>query len=78
MPVRRSLVLGPKAGVRLDRVDQVGADGRVMSTEYRLTTLRPAQPRLIADPHLAEEAFDLEVLASLSDPVVSKLVEQGW
>ncbi|HWW10968.1 MAG TPA: hypothetical protein VN018_00525 [Brevundimonas sp.] len=74
MPIRKT-PLRETAGVKLVQVDEVSADGaRVRSTHYRLSTLRPAQPRLIADPDGAETAFDLEVIASLADPTVQRIL----
>jgi hypothetical protein len=73
MPTRKT-PLREASGVKLMQVDEVSPDGtKIRSTHYRLTTLRPNQPRLIADEALAQEAFDLEVIASLSDPVIRRM-----
>lgn len=48
--------------------------GKVASTHYRLTTLRPNQPRVLADERSAMDAFGLEVMASLSDKTVQRLL----
>lgn len=61
-------------GVRLILLEQVTPLGTVRSQHYRLTTLRPARPRVLADLELAEDAFDLEVVASLLDPVVQQVI----
>lgn len=75
MPMRKT-PLREVQGVKLIQVEDVSADGtRVRSTHYRLTTLRPDQPRLLADEREALDAFDLEVIASSADPVVQKLLE---
>ena len=76
MPTRKSLVRS-EAGVRLERIEHLSARGVVRET-YRLSTLRPSPPRQLADERTAQDAFDLEVVASLSDPVVMQLVDKGW
>jgi hypothetical protein len=73
MPIRKT-ELKATAGVKLVQVETVTAAGKVTETHYRLSTLRPNQPRVIADPQEAEDAFDLEVMASLTDPVVQRLI----
>lgn len=71
----RKTELRSTSGVKLVQVDEVSPDGkRVRATHYRLSTLRPNQPRVIADPEAADEAFDLEVIASLADPTVQRLI----
>ena len=72
MPYRKTK-LREISGARLVQVDEVSADAtRIRATHYRLSTLRPNPPRLIADEQEALTAFDLEVIASLADPVVSR------
>lgn len=74
MPIRKS-VIRETAGVKLQLVEEVSPNGqKVVSTHYRLSTLRPNQPRVLADQRSAEDAFDLEVVASLSDPLVQRLI----
>lgn len=74
MPMRKT-PLREVQGVELIQIEEVSADGtRVRSTHYRLTTLRPNQPRLLADEREAMDAFDLEVIASSADPTVQKLL----
>ena len=77
MPTRKTLVRS-EAGVRLERIEQLSARGKVEQQMFRLSTLRPSPPRQLADERSAQDAFDLEVIASLSDPVVMRLVDQGW
>jgi hypothetical protein len=72
--VIRKTELKVEAGVRLTLVEEVSPLGNVRSQHYRLTTQRPNQPRVLAQRELAENAFDLEVIASLMDPVVQKLI----
>lgn len=74
MRVRKE-TLRETAGVKLQRIEELSASQKVVSTHYRLSTLRPNQPRILADEDSAGEAFDLEVIASLLDPIVSTLVD---
>ena len=71
MAVRKT-VLKSDTGVCLQRVDEVRGE-KVRATHYRLTTLRPAQPRVIADVSLAEAAFVREVAASKLDPIAVEM-----
>lgn len=74
MPIRKT-ELKATAGVKLIQVDEVSPDGRrVRTTHYRLTTLRPNQPRVLANEAAAHDAFELEVIASLNDPTVQRLL----
>lgn len=73
MPIRKT-PLREAVGVKLIQVDEISADGgKVRSTYYRLSTLRPNQPRVLANERAAYDAFDLEVIASLADPIVQRL-----
>lgn len=71
MAVRKTL-LRSDTGVCLQRVDEVQGE-KVKATHYRLTTLRPAQPRVLADHDLAEAAFTREVAASKLDPIAVQM-----
>lgn len=73
MPIRK-VPIRETAGVRLIQVDEVTPSGKVASTHYRLSTLRPNQPRVLADERSAMDAFDLEVIASLADKTVQRLI----
>lgn len=75
MPTRKTLIKS-EAGVRLERIEQLSERGRVQQQHFRLCTLRPNPPRLLADENAALDAFDLEVIASLSDPVAAKAAER--
>lgn len=75
MPIKRT-DLKAEAGVKLTLVEEVTPQGVVRGRHYRLTTLRPTQPRVLAIRAAAEDAFDLEVVASLMDPVVQRLIER--
>lgn len=77
MPMRKT-PLRETQGVKLIQIEEVSGDGtKVRSIHYRLTTLRPNQPRVIADERDALDAFDLEVIASSADPVVQQLIDRG-
>lgn len=65
-----------KAGVRLEQIETFST-GQEANIVYRLSTHRPPQPRVFAEEAAAQDAFDLEVIASLMDPVVAKLIERG-
>ena len=73
MPIKKT-DLKMEAGVKLTLVEEVTPMGTVRSQHYRLTTLRPNQPRVLAQREAAEDAFDLEVVASLLDPVVQRMI----
>ena len=73
MPIRKT-DLKTEAGVKLTLVEEVTPLGTVRSQHYRLTTLRKNQPRVLAHRDLADDAFDLEVIASLLDPVVQQMI----
>jgi hypothetical protein len=70
----RKTDLKSECGVKLTLVEEVTPLGTVRSQHYRLTTLRPNQPRVLAERAAADDAFDLEVMASLLDPVVQQIV----
>lgn len=53
------------------------AKGQKANSLYKLSTHRPPQPRTFADQAEAEQAFDLEVIASLNDPVVVEMRQRG-
>ena len=72
MPIRKTQIKAT-AGVKLTRVDQLSANQKVVSTHYTVSTLRPEQPRVLGNEDTALQAFDLEVIASLSDPLVQRL-----
>ncbi len=77
MPTRKT-PLRETQGVKLIQVDEVSGDGlKVRSTHYRLTTLRPDQPQVLTDERDALDAFDLEVIASSSDPKVQQIIDRG-
>ena len=71
MPIVRTPLMS-SSGVKLIKVETVAGD-RVTDLQYRVTILRQAQPRMIADRELAEAAFLQEVTASKADPVAVRL-----
>ena len=76
MAVRKTLVK-TDAGVKLMRVEELSAGQKLVSTHYRLSTLRLAQPRVLGDQGLAEAAFRAEVVASRQDPTAVRLAAAG-
>lgn len=76
MQIRKSLIKS-SAGVRLERIEKLSAQGKVQQEHFTLRTLRRNPPRIIADERTALDAFDLEVIASLADPVASKIADQA-
>lgn len=76
MPTRQTL-LRTEAGVRLELLEKVDAQGAVLLAEYRLRSLRPGRPRLLDDLIEAEDAYDLEVVGSLMDPIVQDMIRRG-
>ena len=72
MPIKKTN-LRTEAGVRLDLIEKISAHGKVLDLHYRLSTMRLNQPRIMAARTEAEDAYDLEVIASLMDPVVQRL-----
>lgn len=76
MAIRRTLMRS-EAGVKLIRVEELSASQKLVSTHYRLSTLRPAQPRVIAEQTMAEAAFRAEVAASCKDPTAMRLAAAG-
>lgn len=76
MSVRQTLMRS-EAGVRLELLERIGAHGAVLKTEYRLRSLRPVRPRVINILRDAEDAYDLEVVSSLMDPIVQDMIRRG-
>lgn len=74
MPSRK-ILLKSQAGVHLERIEELSRQGRVQQTRYRLSTPRPDPTRILARERDALDAFDLEVIASLSDPATAKLAD---
>lgn len=69
-------LLREEAGVKLFEVGERNAAGRPGGCHYRLSTMRQNQPRVLADLNEAEDAFDLEVISSLMDPVVQQMMSR--
>lgn len=76
MATRKTLVRS-RAGVKLQRIEHLTAQQKVVQASWRLSTMRQNQPRAFADERAAEEAFDLEVIASLTDPVIVDMQRRG-
>ncbi|WP_336975961.1 hypothetical protein [Brevundimonas nasdae] len=58
------------------RIEQL-ARQQVVQSSWRLSTMRQNQARTFADPVEAEDAFDMEVIASLSDPIIVDMQRRG-
>jgi hypothetical protein len=69
-------LLREEAGVKLIEVGEPKSYGRANGFHYRVSTLRRHQPRVLADLTEAQDAFDLEVIASLMDPVVQQMISR--
>lgn len=76
MAVRHTL-LKSQAGVRLELLERIGAHGAVLKAEYRLRSLRPVRLGRLTDRAAAEDAYDLEVVGCLMDPVVQDMIQRG-
>jgi len=75
MATRKTLIRS-RAGVRLQRIEHLARQQGGQSF-WRLSTLRQTPPRAFADEMEAEDAFDMEVIASLTDPVIMNLQRRG-
>ena len=68
----RKILIHSESGVRLERIETPGQRGAT-STMYCIRTMRPNQPRMLADRDEAELAFAREVVASKRDPVIKAM-----
>ena len=75
MATRKTLIRS-RAGVRLQRSEHLVRQ-QVVQSSWRLSTLRQNQPRSFADENEAEGAFDMEVIASLTDPIIMDMQRRG-
>lgn len=75
MATRKTLIKS-HAGVRLQRIEHL-ARQQVVQSSWRVSTMRQNQPRTFADEVEAEDAFDMEVIASLLDPIVIDMQRRG-
>lgn len=75
MATRKTLIRS-RAGVRLQRIEHL-ARQQVVQPSWRLSTLRQNQPRSFVDETEAEDAFDMEVIASLTDPIIMDMQRRG-
>lgn len=75
MATRKTLIRA-RAGVRLQRIEDL-ARQQVVQSSWRLSTPRQNPPRSFADETEAEDAFDMEVIASLTDPVIMDMQRRG-
>lgn len=72
----KKTLIKSQAGVRLERIEDM-AKGQKARSRFMLSTCRPPQPRHFSDLSAAEDAFDLEVMTSLMDPVVIEMERRG-
>ena len=75
MTTRKTLIRS-RAGVRLQRIEHL-ARQQVVQSSWRLSTMRRNPPRAFADEMEAEDAFDMEVIASLTDPLIMDMQRRG-
>ena len=75
MATRKTLIKS-RAGVRLHRIEHL-ARQQVVQSSWRLSSLRQNQPRSFADETEAEDAFEMEVIASLTDPITMDMQRRG-
>lgn len=69
-------LLREEAGVKLIEVGEPKSYGRADGSHYRVSTLRRNQPRVLAELTEAQDAFDLDVIGSLMDPVVQQIISR--
>ncbi|TFW14236.1 hypothetical protein EGY25_03290 [Brevundimonas intermedia] len=73
MGIRKTLIKS-RAGVKLKRIEQLaGKRQKVVQSPRRLATLRADQQQSFADEAAVEDAFDVEFIASLSDPSPTRI-----
>lgn len=72
----RKTIIKSRAGVRLQHIEQL-ARQQVVQSSWRVSTMRHNQPRTFADQTEAEDAFDVEVIASLTDPIIIDMQRRG-
>ncbi len=75
MATRKTLIIS-RAGVRLQRIEHL-ARQQVAQSSWRISTMRRNQPRSFADETAAEGPFDMEVIASLTDPLIIDMQRRG-
>lgn len=71
MGTRKTLVRS-EAGVTLERIERLSARGAAQLSGFELSSHRLAQAQRIAEEREALDAFDLEVIATLSDPELQR------
>ena len=76
MGTRKTLVRS-RAGVKLLRIEHLASRQKGIQSSWRLLTLRTNAPRAFADEMEAEDAFDMEVIASLTDPTIIAMQRRG-
>jgi len=69
-------LLRKEAGVKRRDVGEPETYGRASGSHYRISTRRRNPPRVLADLTEAQDAFDLDVTASLMDPIVQQMTSR--
>ncbi len=75
MATRKTLIRS-SAGVRLQQIEHL-ARQQVVQSSWCLSTMRQNQPRSFADEASAEDAFNMGVVASQSDPIIVDMQRRG-
>lgn len=76
MGTRKTLIKS-QAGVKLQRIEHLADQQKVVQSSWQLSTMRSNQPRSFADEAEADDAFDIEVIASLTDPIIVDMQRRG-
>ncbi len=71
MGTRKTLVRS-EAGVTLERIERLSARGAAHLSGFELSGRRFVEAQRIAEEREAHDAFDLEVIAVLSDPELQR------
>lgn len=71
MGTRKTLVRS-EAGVTLERIERLSARGAAHLSGFELSSRRFVETQRIAEEREAHDAFDLEVIAVLSDPELQR------
>ena len=66
-----------RAGVKLQRIEHLVGQKKVVQSSRLLSTMRSNQPQSFADQAAAQDAFDIEVIASLTDPIIIDMQRRG-
>ena len=74
----RKTLIRSQAGVNLKSIKHLdGKNQKVVQSSWRLSTFRAGQPQSLAGKAPGEDAFDVELIASLSDFIILKTQRHG-